>query len=421
MRNVLIQQNLHWQNAHYEGLLERSLMVEIQSLLKIEEILILLGIRRSGKSTLFKLIINKLIEDCSPKSILYINFDDPFFEIAYDDSKKIYQIIETAQEITQEKIAYIFLDEIHNVSAWERFVKSNYDSKVFKKIFITGSNSKLLLSEYASLLTGRYISKRVRPLSFCEILQHKNIKTTIDIIQNKMIVDKVVKHMLQYGSYAKIFLIEDTTVKRDLLISYYDAILYKDCIKNNKIRDIKIFEQLAHYLLTHVSDPISYNGIAQILSCSDVTVREFIKILGNSFLISELNNFSFSQGKQLRQKKKYYVADNGLVYSLMFKFSDNFGKLFENLVFTELRKARHDEIYYYTDNKECDFIVKKDKELLAIQACYDINERNRDREISGLYNAMEKLNCKNGVIVTLNQEEKISDNVKIIPFWQYFC
>ena len=106
-------------------------------------------------------------------------FDDPYFEDLYEDPKQIYRIVEIAEEITEQKIEFLFLDEIHNVNAWERFVKSTYDSKVYKKIFITGSNSKLLNSEYASLLTGRYIDKKIMPLSFIEILHASNLNSNI--------------------------------------------------------------------------------------------------------------------------------------------------------------------------------------------------------------------------------------------------
>lgn len=420
MRKVLVQQNLHWEDHPYEKLLSRDLVEEIKPLISIEEILIFLGIRRSGKSTLFKLVINQLIKTISSKSILYINFDDPYFEITYDDPKKIYQIIETAEEITEEKIEYVFFDEIHNVEAWERFVKSNYDSRTFKKIFITGSNSKLLLSEYASLLTGRYIDKRVWPLSFAEILNKHDIKDKVSLIKNKIKIKKILKDMMQYGSYAKVLLTEDTDVKRELLISYYNAILYKDCIKNSKIRDVKTFEKLSHYLITHATNATSYHAISKVLDCSDITIREFIGILESSFMISELNHFYFSQKKQIKQKKKYYIADNGLIHAVAFQFTSNLGKLFENLVFTELKKTGHEEIYYYTEDKECDFLVKKGNELTAIQACYELNDQNREREISGLRYAMDKLSCKNGFIITLDQEERLDAKVMVVPFWGYF-
>lgn len=159
MENVIIAQNKHWKSP-YKGLYERDIFYDLVKKLELKHIQVLQGIRRSGKSTLFKLLINHLSQTINPQEILYINLDDPFFIPYSDEPTKLYEVIQIAKKLTQKKITYIFLDEIQAINGWEKYVKSVYDSQEFQKIFIIGSNSSLLNGELATLLTGRYITKK---------------------------------------------------------------------------------------------------------------------------------------------------------------------------------------------------------------------------------------------------------------------
>jgi len=164
MKNVIISQNKHW-NSPYTNLYERDIFSELVKKIDLKHIQVLQGIRRSGKSTLFKLLINYLSKKIDPQEILYVNLDDPFFIPYSDDATKLHEVIQTAQKLTQKKVTYLFLDEIQAINGWERYVKSVYDSEAFQKIFITGSNSSLLNGDLATLLSGRYISQKVYPLT----------------------------------------------------------------------------------------------------------------------------------------------------------------------------------------------------------------------------------------------------------------
>ncbi|MCX7771423.1 MAG: AAA family ATPase, partial [Proteobacteria bacterium] len=180
MEKIITLQNRHWTKI-YEGLIPRVCLSKIISKIKLKEIQVLLGVRRSGKSTLFKLIINHLIENgVDPKKILYLNFEDPFFSNVWKEPKLIYSTIEVAEKLTGERIDYLFLDEIQAVENWQSFIKSVYDSEVFRKIFITGSNSGLLKSDYSKMLSGRFVYDFVYPLSFKEICLHQNINNYLD-------------------------------------------------------------------------------------------------------------------------------------------------------------------------------------------------------------------------------------------------
>lgn len=414
MNNVLISQNKHWEKR-YENLHKREIFPKLVKNLSLKHIQVLQGIRRSGKSSLFKLLINELCLQTDPLEILYINLDDPFFMKYSNDPTGFYEIIQTAKKLTQKDIKYLFLDEVQAISAWEKFVKSVYDSEDFTKIFITGSNSSLLNTQFATLLSGRYISTKIYPLSFSEILQINNIDNFLKLNKELPKVLKLVDDMMNYGSFVEVYELENE-FKREVLSTYYETILLKDCVANNQIRDIKSFKELSFYALTNLTSLYSYISLSKVLKINDKSVKEYISFLENSYLFSELKLFSYSLKEQINNKKKLYLSDNGFM-NLGYSFSSNYGKLLENLVFTELQKE-DSEIFYFNSDFECDFIVKQADKIIAIQVCYTLNEENRKREINAFLKLPFKVDEK--YIITYNQKDKI-DDIEVISFWEYFA
>ena len=420
MEKALIAQNRHWNSEKYPNLFSRSLLASITKKMQAKEVHVLLGVRRSGKSTLFKLLINYLLEKADPLAILYINLDDPFFSEVWRDAKELYRVVETSEKITKKKTKYLLLDEVQNVNGWERFVKSAYDADIFKKIFITGSNSSLLKGNYARLLSGRYITDYVYPLSFQEILNAQGIHSYKDLISAKPRVLGILDDILLYGSFPEVFKTEDRDLKREILLNYYETIIFKDCIANHNVRDIKTFKELAFYLISNISSLYSYNSLARAVKSNENTVREFVNILEDSFLMFEVKNFSYSIKTQSRSKKKIYCIDNSFLNTISFKFSDNKGKLLENLVFTEFLKNNFGEVYFYQENKECDFILKQGKKLYAIQVSYEVGASNLEREMEGLRSAMKKLNIQRGYIITYDTEMQLDEKISMVPFWKIY-
>lgn len=420
MEEILVTYNKHWRKEKYSGIFNREVLNSILNKLKLKEIQILIGIRRSGKSTLFKLLINYLSDIVSPESILYLNCDDPYFTDLWKDAKELYRIVETAEKITGKAVLYLFLDEVQNIKNWEKFVKSVYDSEKFKKIFITGSNSNLLQGDYARLLSGRYVLDQVFPLSFKEILKNNGINEYIDLIKFKTDVQRLFENILFYGSFPELLKTDDAELKREILIAYYESIILKDCIVNHNIRDVRTFKNLTFYLSSNISSLYSYNSLAKAIESNENTVKDFISIIEDSLLMKEIRQFSYSIKNQTKSKKKIYSIDNGITNTISFKFSENRGKLFENLIYSELIKNGYNEIYFSQKQKECDFIIRKNKEYIALQVAYEINNKNRDREILGLCGAMEEFNIKTGFIVTFDMEEKIKKNIYMIPFWKIY-
>jgi len=416
---ALLEQNPHWDGDTYAHALKRLHDKEAIQDLSLDEIQIVTGIRRSGKSTLLQLLINHLMTDKLHKQILYLNFDDPNYNEVCNDSRLMYDLITTAQKLTGEKIRYLLLDEVQNVIAWEKYVKSSYDSKRFKKIIVTGSNANLLNSEYTSLLSGRYIVTRLYPLSYAERLLNVNITSKLELIKNKSLALSLIDEMLAFGTFPRVLQIRDNK-RRKLLKTYYETILLKDCVKNNNIRDTKTLFNLAHYLISNTATTYSYNSLAKALQSNENTIQSFIDIFHNAYFINELKQFSFSLKTQSRLRKKTYCIDNGLVNATSFKFIDRTGKLLENLVYSELLKLNKGNIYFHNDNNECDFIWHNERDSIAIQVAYEINPSNRDREFNGLKTAMDEFSIPRGIIITYDQEDKISENIEILPFWKFF-
>jgi len=413
MEKVVLSQNKHW-NKPYAGLYDRDIFSSLVKHLDVKHIQVLQGIRRSGKSTLFKLLINYLSLEIDPQEILYINLDDPFFIPYSEDATKLHDVIQTAQKITQKKITYLFLDEVQAINGWERYVKSVYDNEAFKKIFITGSNSSLLNGDLASLLTGRYLSIKVYPLSLKEILKINDIRTYMQLIEQLPKVLGIVDNMIKYGSFVEI-VDNKEEFKREILSSYYDTILLKDCVANNAIRDVKSFKELSFYLLSNVTSLYSYNSLAKAININDKSAKEYVSYLEDSYMIDELKHYSYSLKEQNNSKKKIYSNDNGFL-SLSYSFSENSGKMLENLVYTELIKAGY-EVYFYNKNFECDFIAIKEGKSVAIQVCYALHDKNRKREVGGLSKLPFEVDEK--CIITYNQSETI-DNIAVVKFWEYF-
>ena len=414
MEKVILSQNKHW-NKPYSGLYDRDIFPNLVKKLDVKHIQVLQGIRRSGKSTLFKLLINHLALEIDPQEILYINLDDPFFIPYSDDATKLHDVIQTAQKLTQKKITYLFLDEVQAINGWERYVKSVYDNEIFKKIFITGSNSSLLNGDLASLLTGRYLASKVYPLSLKEILKINNITSYMQLIEHLPKVLNIVDNMIKYGSFVEI-VDNKEEFRREILSSYYDTILLKDCVASNAIRDVKSFKELSYYLLSNVTSLYSYNSLSKAIDINDKSAKEYVSYLENSYLLDELKHYSYSLKEQNNSKKKIYSNDNGFL-SLSYSFSENTGKMLENLVYTELIKAG-DEVYFYNKNFECDFIAIKEGKSIAIQVCYELHDQNKKREIAGLAKLPFKVAGK--YIITYNQSDTF-DDISVVKFWEYFA
>jgi len=417
--NTLLKIIDFWQGVTEEkNLYNRQLVDKIDT--KTKEVLDIIGPRRVGKSSIMKIIIQKL----KPKvkaGILYINFEDPYF-IDHNTPTILEELVEVYKEYYQENLYYLFFDEIQNIDLWEKAVRKLRDSGNYK-IFISGSSSKLLGSEFASLLSGRHLSYQLLPLPFFEYLvfQGVKIKDKKDIILKEKMLLKYFNEYLVWGGFPEVVL----SKKQELLKQYYLDIIQKDIVKRYEIREKNILDKMGLYLLNNSGKTVSVSSIKNIYGISHELASTYLEYFKETFLFFELPQFSYSVKTQQKALKKIYPVDTGLANTVSFRFSEDKGRILETTVFLSL-KRQDKEVYYYKtkNNKEVDFLIKeKDGKNKLIQVCFDLtDEKTKKREIVSLNKAMEELELNEGLILTYNTEDKVlidKRKITILPVYKW--
>jgi predicted AAA+ superfamily ATPase len=376
-------------------------------------ILIISGIRRSGKSTIQRLLQLEL-----EKSDYYLNFDDErLIRFRVDDFQ---MLLEVFIELFEEQSVFYF-DEIQNIKGWERFVRRLYEQG--KKIYITGSNAKLLSKELGTHLTGRYVQFEVFPLSFQEILRHKcpEVFSKKALSTNELgMIQHHFSNYLKNGGIPEFVNFEKIEYLRDL----FEGILYRDIITRHKISDEKLLREVVYYLASNIGKEFSYTKVGKIVGISSPhTVAKYCNYLEQCYLFFFISRYSHSLKKQIQYNKKCYMIDPALIRTIGFRVSEDRGRLLENVVFLHLRMQRK-EIYFHQDKKECDFIIREGNQIVqAIQVTTSLfDEEVKTREIDGLIEAMSAYRLKEGLILTENEQNTIEIRgfrITVIPIWQW--
>lgn len=385
---------------------ERS--VNFQKFTSSKQITVISGVRRSGKSTLLRQFSLKLPD------FYYINFDDErLINFTVSDFNSL-----TILWKKKYNSKFILIDEIQNIINWERFVRRIHDEGY--KLFITGSNAKLLSSELSTHLTGRYQKLELYPFSFKEFIDYNNFD--LSSVSTSIMKAKIFKFFDDYilhGGFPEYIKYKDD----EYLKRIYEDIIYKDIITRFGIKEVISFRRLTNYIFTNFTKEASYNALKDILGIkTSMSVRSYVGFLEESYLIFELFKYDFSLKKQYISDKKLYVIDNGIRNATAFYFSDDRGRLLENLVYIEL-KRRGKNLYYFKDKSECDFLIQ-DKNTItqAIQVTQRLDQSNEKREIEGILNSFARLKIKDGLILTENQDEtRIINSKKILirPIWKW--
>jgi len=399
------------QKLKIDRLVRRDILDEILNSFKDNRVLILTGLRRSGKSTLLREIMEQKKDYC------YINFEDEKF---LDFKAQDFEMLNEALIEIYGSPKIYFFDEIQNIDKFETFVRRLQDEG--KKVIITGSNASLLSKEFGTRLTGRYKTFEIYPFSFKEFIEFNKIKLENDsfyIPESKVALIKIFGEYLAKGGLPEYLKNNDF----DYVRTVFENILYKDIISRYSIKRQKPLKELINILATNISSQFTYNSLKNSIGVSNaITVKEYVSYLNNAYLFFELLRFDFSIKKQLNYPKKIYLIDQIFNRFGGLNFSENKGKILENVVFIEL-KRKNKEIYYFFIKNECDFVIKdRNKITEAIQVCYELNKENKEREIKGLVEAMDKFKLKEGLILTSeNEDEIIVENKKIIvkPIWKW--
>ncbi len=350
---------------------------------------IISGIRRSGKSTLMLQLLN-----IQKRRFVFLNFEDTrfaFFEVA--DYQRLLKSIE------ETKVRVLYFDEIQVLPKWELFVRQLLDTGY--QVVITGSNATMLSPELGTKLTGRHISHELFPFSYAEYLQFTNGKPGVTSVEQ----------YLQTGGFPEYLKTQENLLLNQLL----EDILYRDIIVRYKVRDVQAIRKLAVYLLSNIAKPLSANNLKQLFQIkSTTTLLDYFSYLENTYIVQFIPKFSYSVKQQIRNDRKIYAIDLGMVQQNSLSLSEDIGRKLENVVYMHLRR-KYKEIYYYQEKKECDFIVTENTKVQSvIQVCYQLTGENKDREIQGLLDAMEFTKMKSGTIVTLDVSDSITiDDKKI--------
>ncbi len=343
-----------------------------------------------------------------------MNFEDErLLDFKHTDFNDLYEIF---LSLYGEQENFLF-DEIQNIYGWEKFIRRLFDGG--HKIFITGSNAKLLSSE-ATALSGRYLKTELYPFSFKEFLSAKDFPVKdFYITKEKAALMRHFNDYFEYGGFPEAVFSQNKNELKQL----YQDILIKDLIVRFKIKDAKNFRELALFLLSNAASLVSFNNLRKVLEFrSATTVKNYVEFLESAYLNFLVSKFDYSLKKQIVNDKKAYSIDTGLINSVSFAFSKNSGRLLENMAFLEL-KRKGKEIYYYKGKKECDFLIKDGGKIIeAIQVSESLNDQNREREITGLIEAAEIYGAKKNFILTLDQESVFSAKgrkINVLPVWKW--
>ena len=379
---------------------------------------VFVGLRRAGKSYLmYQQIQNLLKEGHKVEEILYFNFeDDRLVNLTVED-------LDLIKVCYEELYAYrpiFFLDEIQIVQHWERFARRLADQKY--RVYVTGSNAKMLSSEIATTLGGRFIVQNVYPFSFRECLKANNIMVEPTwYFKNRAEIVRSFSEYFYYGGLPELELVEGAE-KRQWLSNLFNKIFFGDLITRYSIRNDLAMKVLIRKLAESVKQPSSFSRLSNIVSSAGAktttdTIIDYLEFLQATWLIFSLENYASKLAEKV-SNRKYYFIDNGLLNLFLI---DPVTSLLENLVAITLRKKYEDELYFYHQNIEVDFYIPAEK--LAVQVSYSLKEETtRKREITALLKMAAVMEVEKLLIITNDEEEVIIENgkeINVIPIWKW--
>lgn len=342
---------------------------------------ILTGVRRSGKSTLLKLIMEKLrVRGIHEEQLIYLHFDS--LEYMGQTASDILKLIKTRLPATGR--AYLFLDEVQEIEGWERLVNTLF-TDFDTDLYVTGSNSRLMASEIASYLTGRYISIEVFPLSFAEYLTFKRAYASVTAPREELYA------YLRHGGFPGTCITAlspdaSNTLVRDIL----NAIFLSDIVKRNGIRKIDHLQRVLHFVLSNVGNLFSVTSLTRFLKAEQRplnydTLTGFLEMLCRAYLIYPCPRYDLKGKEILRLHEKYYLADTSLRYSVLGYSPDTVASSLENLVYLELRRRGYTVFTGESAGFEIDFVAIKQESRLYIQVTQEISsEKTAHREYAQL-------------------------------------
>jgi len=396
--------------------------------LDLEKVVSLVGIRRSGKTSLLYGTMQQLLDDgVDKRNILYLNFeDDRLFPIQLSQMDLLLRAFHELYPEKTDQRKYLFLDEIHQVENWEKYVRRVYDTENVR-IFITGSSSRLVSKEIAGALRGRTITFEVFPLSFGEFLRFRGVEVRYyDPAQEARILHALNEYLF-WGGFPEVVKSEDDFIRGKILQEYADLILYKDLIEQYGIQNQYLLKYLLKHFMVNAAALFSVNRIYNDLksrgvSASKNALYEYVEYLRAAYILFSTPKYSDSIRVQAQNPTKNYVIDTGLMQAFQADPRGDVGRKLENAVFLHLRRSEKGrQIFYYKNRHDIDFVVSGKAGRQLINVSYDINTPDTaKREYRGLTETHSTLPAAKRVLVANSwTPDLLPRDVEVSPAWQF--
>ena len=397
MKNIVVQQRKELEYLQSIPYQPRHLLKVVEPYLDSTVIKLITGPRRAGKSVFALQMLSK-------KNFAYLNFDDSLLLEHFDEN----EIMQTLSEV-YPGYTYLLLDEIQNLGGWDMWVGKLRRRGI--NLVLTGSNAKMLSSEMATVLTGRYIEIEMLPFSLSECLSYQNIHKHPELPEEKGILMNEIDAYLRIGGLKKKK--KTREIAKSYIGSLFDSTILKDVAGRHKLRKTQELYQLADYLISNYCNQLSYNEIAKNMNMGSVTtVKKFCNYLAEPYLFFYLPRFNNKLRLMKNAPKKVYVVDNGFIFARSFELSANKGRQLENMVYIELLRRGYktgDTVFYYhtKNDREIDFVLRESNRITQlIQVAYELSTpKSRERELRALEEAARELNCENLLLITWANEE----------------
>ena len=415
MKTIILNQRRERDELMSRPYLMRRSNQDTDLLLSSSLIKLITGPRRVGKSTQALLMLRD-------KNFAYLNFDNYSLLDAWDAN-----LVMRMLDDVYPGYEYILLDEVQNLDGWDLWVSELY--RLGKNLVITGSNARMLSSEMATVLTGKYLQLEMLPFSLEEFFDWNKLDLHCLNPEDKTNSLVLADDYLRNGGYPEV--VASRQMTRSYLDTLFDSIVWKDVAKRHNVRNVTDLNNLAMYLVSNFCNPVSANDLTTELGFSSVnTTRKYMDYLHEPYLFYYLSRYNNKLKLMNKAPRKVYVVDNGFVTSKAFSLSDNLGRLLENQVFIELVRRGYDverTMFYYRsrNDKEVDFVLRKEAHIeRLVQVCYDMsNPKTEKREVDSIVECAGELKCSNLVIVTNNDKrtiEKDGYKIDVVPITEFF-
>ena len=414
MKTIILNQRRERDELMSRPYLMRRSNQDTDLLLSSSLIKLITGPRRVGKSTQALLMLRD-------KNFAYLNFDNYSLLDAWDAN-----LVMRMLDDVYPGYEYILLDEVQNLDGWDLWVSELY--RLGKNLVITGSNARMLSSEMATVLTGKYLQLEMLPFSLEEFFDWNKLDLHCLNPEDKTNSLVLADDYLRNGGYPEV--VASRQLTRSYLDTLFDSIVWKDVAKHHNVRNVTDLNNLAMYLVSNFCNPVSANDLTTELGFSSVnTTKKYMDYLHEPYLFYYLSRYNNKLTLMKKAPRKVYVVDNGFVASKAFSVSDNLGRLLENQVFIELVRRGYDverTMFYYRsrNDKEVDFVLRKGAHTeRLVQVCYDMrNPKTEKREVDSIVECAGELKCDNLVIVTNNDKrtiEKDGYKIDVVPISEF--